>query len=253
MKYNQHGINAYRKTLNTVKEASEKDEDLFAFLSDVPDEDIKYLFNDEDPGTLTKVLPLLDTARKKIVINSLLPAKQQAVIKGLLSKQVLMDGEQQTISKRLREKVALLEKDKADRIDGPSVLSAIMLEMNPLERQSLLKDLHQSSPDIARLIENKVVELRTLEDVVERDRQEFLSSLDDNTILTLMAVYGDKSADLILNQLSKRRQAFIIQYLKSSPPPSASERAAIKDSFLEQLKQGVLDGNLRLKSDEWIE
>jgi len=252
MKYGEHGVRAYKKTINTPP-PQEQEQTPLAFLEDTKGDDLGGVLFDEPPEVLAKILPLLGKNKKSQVMNTLSKESQTAVVKLLLKPQSFPPEEKKELHNRLKAKLEEVKRSGSTTLDGPSVLSNILKEMAPDKRQVLMKDLHQSIPDIARRIENRVVTLETFTEVIPLDRQKFLNNFKDEEIILLLGLYKEKGAELILQQLSRNRQAFIIRDLKHSAPPEAAEIQRMGQNFLGQLREGVVSGELRLASDDWVE
>ena len=227
----------------------------FSFLDGIDGEKLKRVLADELPATQALVLSQLEPKIAAAYITGLSDEEKKDIVLRLARLKTIDPEILRTVSTSMREKLTRIRAGSTETIDGRAVLAAILRRSDSETEHFILQNIAENNPELEKNIRDR---LFTFEDVLiadDRFLQKKLSGMEVSDIAALISYKPEAFVKKILDNISKNRQAFILDD-QASNPASVRVCREVTDRFLQDLRKSWEAGDLILfgkdGEDAWI-
>lgn len=221
----------------------------FVFLMDLDIEQVKLLLKNESAPVLAAILPHLSPDRAAEVLRSSSEDMRLAIVRRMARLREISPEVLRRAEGSLRDKIRAQGQIVTQEIDGPSVLAEILRNMRSAEEQQIVEQLEASDPELAGVIQKKLLTLEVLLAIPDRDLEALLRDFSDSELALLSKGMSEEQlARLYANLSERRRQAIDAEAAELGTVLRSDVERAARD-FLDYLKLQQQQGEIRIIRD----
>jgi flagellar motor switch protein FliG len=219
----------------------------FAFLEELEKDQLNSLLKDESIETLAVILPRIDPAVAKEILQTVSVIYQGDLIKRIAQGRKV-DGSiiariEDVLQERLRRQGGKIERAE---VDGRRALAEILRHMNSEESERIMEVLPE---EVMQEIEDHIFNIDTLHMIADRDFQDILRSMNEQEIALLLKAKDKKIRAKFMRNMSEGKRHLVEKEEASLPPMRKSEVDKLTREFLDKLKEMERKGQLVLLRD----
>lgn len=207
------------------------DNQLFAFLNELNDEQVFYLINTEPPKIIALAIDQLSKKRKMNLIDRFDPHMKHTIIMELGKlNEIPLEGVV-SVAKELKNKTSFLPSPKEFSRGGPKSIANILNEMTIEDAEQYLDQLAADDPELYTEVKKYFLSFEDLLEMPEHIMKIFWRNpeIDVDDLGKALKNYDESLVTTIISNLSKRNQAKFSPY---DQPLSKRELDKVQLSFV---------------------
>jgi len=219
---------------------------LFSFLDGLEVNQIRTLLNEESPMVVAAITACASAETGSRILRAMHNAARVATVKRMAGMEALSPEVLRTTAKRLKERMREIGTSKVEQVDGPGALAGILRHM---DRDELLGTLRESSPELAKSVEEQLFTIEQLTEIEDKGLQTLLRDLDDREIALLLKGKSEEVRAKIMRNLSERRQEIVSSEYRSLGAQPKKEVAEATRDFIRRVREGIEEGEILVRRD----
>ncbi|MCR5289320.1 MAG: flagellar motor switch protein FliG [Treponema sp.] len=226
----------------------QEEEKPFTYLDDMDTDRILLLLKDESTPTRALVLSYLQPKTAATVINTLPADEKKELILRLAKMQAISPEILHRVNQSMYEKAMAISTERANIIDGSSILAEILKRMPVKTEHDILSNLTDDDPDLGQNLRQKLFTIQDVIDADDRAIQDELRKMTVNDIAILIVGKPEPFRNKILHNVSIGRGDEILEQEQLVIPVKKSNSEAITSLFFSHLRQKYEEGQLYIKN-----
>lgn len=218
-------------TLESVRQAIETLP--FGFLQKVDTQNLVTFLMDEHPQTIALVLAHLNPTQAATILSALPPDRRVAVIRRIAymnqtSPEIIKDVED-----ALASRVANLMNQHFEKAGGVDAVAEILNVVDRATERTILEYIGQDDPELVEQIRRRMFVFDDIVKLSDREIQTILKHVESSQWATALKGASDELKQKILNNMSKRAAALLLEEIEYLGP--------VRASVVEQVQQQIVD------------
>lgn len=218
-------------TLESVRQAIETLP--FGFLQKVDTQNLVTFLMDEHPQTIALVLAHLNPTQAATILSALPPDRRVAVIRRIAymnqtSPEIIKDVED-----ALASRVANLMNQHFEKAGGVDAVAEILNVVDRATERTILEYIGQDDPELVEQIRRRMFVFDDIVKLSDREIQTILKHVESSQWATALKGASDELKQKILNNMSKRAAALLLEEMEYLGP--------VRASVVEQVQQQIVD------------
>ena len=207
------------------------DNQLFAFLNELNDEQVFYLINTEPPKVIALAIDQLSKKRKMNLMDRFDAAMKHTIIMELGKLNEIPLGGVVSVAKELKNKTSFLPSPKEFSRGGPKSIANILNQMTIEDAEQYLDQLAADDPELYTEVKKYFLSFEDLLEMPEHIMKIFWRNpeIDVDDLGKSLKNYDESLVTTIISNLSKRNQAKFSLY---DQPLSKRELDKVQLSFV---------------------
>jgi flagellar motor switch protein FliG len=218
----------------------------FVFLKSLGEAELERLLAGESPQVLSVVFAHLEASAASQLLKKLPPETQKEVVRRIARMDKLLPEVIRRTADALKKKLFSQGNLSMIHIDGKSALRDILKHMDFGQEQTILDQLSDEKPELARELEAALFTVDILRRLTYRDLQGFFRELVDRDLALLCRGETEEFREYVMAAVSNRRRARIAEEESLMGEVPAATAAEAKQTVLAVLKQKIGTGMIVL-------
>ena len=207
------------------------------------------LLKEEDPQTVALVLSYLSAAKGSEVLMSLPEKERELVVEKLATLESTPIEVVETLGEVLSAKVGERVSRALNQTGGEKSAAAVLKAMDKEERQKLLNNLDERTPELVRSIRMKMFTFENLEQLDVKTMQTIMREVDAGKLAVALSAATDSLKDSMLGSLSKRAAENVKEEIDNLGKVSLREIELSQNSIVDVVRQLETEGEISLEGE----
>jgi flagellar motor switch protein FliG len=227
----------------------------FAFLNDLPFDQVFSLVKNESPSVISVILSHIDPSLSSRILGALPGEKQKEIVVRVAKMDKIPPEVLRRTEEVLREKARTQGDVVTQEVDGKSAITEILKHMDVSKEKNILEDLESSNPELAEELEKRLFTTDVVHRIPGKDLQKILHIFEDKEIALLLKGKDQGFKDRIIQNVSARRGEIIKEEFKGIGKILKSEVDKIDGEFLNTVRDMANKKEITIieNNDEYIE
>ncbi|MCS7237773.1 MAG: flagellar motor switch protein FliG [Thermoguttaceae bacterium] len=218
-------------TLESVRQAIETLP--FGFLQKVDTQNLVTFLMDEHPQTIALVLAHLNPSQAATILSALPPDRQVAVIRRIANMNQTSPEIIKDVEDALAARVANLVNQHFEKAGGVDAVAEILNVVDRATERTILEYIGQDDPELVEQIRRRMFVFEDIVKLSDRDIQTVLKHVESSQWATALKGASEELKQKILNNMSKRAAALLLEEMEYLGP--------VRASVVEQVQQQIVD------------
>jgi len=207
------------------------------------------LLKEEDPQTVALVVSYLSAAKGSEVLMSLPDKERELVVEKLATLESTPIEVVETLGEVLSSKVGERVSRALTQTGGEKSAAAVLKAMDKEERQKLLNNLDERTPELVRSIRMKMFTFENLEQLDIKTMQKIMREVDAGKLAVALSAATDSLKDAMLGSLSKRAAENVKEEIDNLGKVSLREMEMSQNSIVDVVRQLETEGEISLEGE----
>jgi flagellar motor switch protein FliG len=207
------------------------------------------LLKEEDPQTVALVVSYLSAAKGSEVLMSLPEKERELVVEKLATLESTPIEVVETLGEVLSAKVGERVSRALNQTGGEKSAAAVLKAMDKEDRQKLLNNLDERTPELVRSIRMKMFTFENLEQLDVKTMQKIMREVDAGKLAVALSAATDSLKDAMLGSLSKRAAENVNDEIDNLGKVSLREMEMSQNSIVDVVRQLETEGEISLEGE----
>ena len=207
------------------------------------------LLKEEDPQTVALVVSYLSAAKGSEVLMSLPDKERELVVEKLATLESTPIEVVETLGEVLSAKVGERVSRALNQTGGEKSAAAVLKAMDKEDRQKLLNNLDERTPELVRSIRMKMFTFENLEQLDIKTMQKIMREVDAGKLAVALSAATDSLKDAMLGSLSKRAAENVKEEIDNLGKVSLREMEMSQNSIVDVVRQLETEGEISLEGE----
>jgi flagellar motor switch protein FliG len=207
------------------------------------------LLKEEDPQTVALVVSYLSAAKGSEVLMSLPEKERELVVEKLATLESTPIEVVETLGEVLSAKVGERVSRALNQTGGEKSAAAVLKAMDKEDRQKLLNNLDERTPELVRSIRMKMFTFENLEQLDVKTMQKIMREVDAGKLAVALSAATDSLKDAMLGSLSKRAAENVKEEIDNLGKVSLREIEMSQNSIVDVVRQLETEGEISLEGE----
>ena len=207
------------------------------------------LLKEEDPQTVALVVSYLSAAKGSEVLMSLPEKERELVVEKLATLESTPIEVVETLGEVLSAKVGERVSRALNQTGGEKSAAAVLKAMDKEDRQKLLNNLDERTPELVRSIRMKMFTFENLEQLDVKTMQKIMREVDAGKLAVALSAATDSLKDAMLGSLSKRAAENVKEEIDNLGKVSLREMEMSQNSIVDVVRQLETEGEISLEGE----
>jgi flagellar motor switch protein FliG len=207
------------------------------------------LLKEEDPQTVALVVSYLSAQKGSEVLMSLPDKERELVVEKLATLESTPIEVVETLGEVLSSKVGERVSRALNQTGGEKSAAAVLKAMDKEERQKLLNNLDERTPELVRSIRMKMFTFENLEQLDIKTMQKIMREVDAGKLAVALSAATDNLKEAMLGSLSKRAAENVTDEIDNLGKVSLREIEVAQNSIVDVVRQLETEGEISLEGE----
>ena len=207
------------------------------------------LLKEEDPQTVALVVSYLSAQKGSEVLMSLPEKERELVVEKLATLESTPIEVVETLGEVLSAKVGERVSRALNQTGGEKSAAAVLKAMDKEDRQKLLNNLDERTPELVRSIRMKMFTFENLEQLDVKTMQTIMREVDAGKLAVALSAATDSLKDSMLGSLSKRAAENVKEEIDNLGKVSLREIELSQNSIVDVVRQLETEGEISLEGE----